>query len=99
MEKFVLLTQAQKHIGEIKNYTVENWGREQAKSYLDGMTAVFRFLGTNPDAGRNCDEDLKPGVMRFIYESHVVYYRKTECGVAVMGILHQNMVPQRHLRI
>ena len=61
------------------------------------MNDVFRFLAVNPDAGRSCDVELKPGVMRFIYKSHFIYYRKTGSGVAVMGILHQSMIPQKHL--
>ena len=61
MAKYILLAQAQGHIHEIRNYTVENCGREQAKSYLQGMNDVFHFLAVNPDAGRSCDVELKPG--------------------------------------
>ena len=64
---------------------------------MQGMKEVFHFLAVNPNAGRNCDMELKPGVLRFIYENHFIYYRKTGSGVAVIGILHQSMIPQRHL--
>jgi plasmid stabilization system protein ParE len=61
------------------------------------MNEVFRFLAANPDAGRNCDGELKPGILRFIYENHFIYYRKTRTGIAIIGILHQSMIPEKHL--
>jgi toxin ParE1/3/4 len=99
MAKYLILAQAQRHIREIRHYTAVNWGRDQAKSYMQGMTEIFRFLTANPDAGRNCDDELEPGIMRFIYESHFIYYRKTSAGIAVIDILHQSMIPEQHLKL
>ncbi|MDL2263115.1 type II toxin-antitoxin system RelE/ParE family toxin [Synergistaceae bacterium OttesenSCG-928-I11] len=97
MAEYTILAQARKHISGIRDYTVENWGGDQAKNYLAEMNVVFDFLAQNPDVGANRSDDLKPGIMSFVYRSHVIYYRKSRANIVIVAVLHQSMVPQKHL--
>jgi toxin ParE1/3/4 len=86
---------AESDLQAILDYTVDTWGGEQAKIYLDGLVDCFKRLAKKPLLGRECD-DLRPRVRRIEYEKHVVFYRRTEAGIRILRVLHQRMLPNRH---
>jgi len=81
---------------EIADYTVDTWGMEQANRYLDGLDQCFKRLVENSEMGRPCNQ-IRPGYRRIDYEKHVVFYRIDEVGVFISRVLHQRMLPSRHL--
>jgi toxin ParE1/3/4 len=81
---------------EITDYTVDAWGSTQANRYLDGLDSCFRQLSRTPGIGRPCDR-IRGGYRRMEYEKHVIIYRAEGDCIFVSRILHQRMLPSRHL--
>jgi toxin ParE1/3/4 len=81
---------------EIADYTVDTWGAEQSFRYLDTLEACFEQLARTPAMGRPC-ATVRPGYRRVEHQSHVVFYRVKKKGVFIGRILHQRMLPGRHL--
>lgn len=98
-EKFAeyrLSPEAQRDLEAIWLYTLEEWGLEQANRYTDELTHVFAQLAVSPQLGAACDH-IRNGYSRSRVGRHVVYYRMTDYGIAVIRILHDRMLPSRHL--
>lgn len=70
-------------------YMVEQWGREQAERYLQGLFDFFEELSANPRLGRERD-DVKVGYRSFPQGRHVVFYVIASAGIEVIGIVHQS---------
>ncbi len=81
---------------EIADYTVDTWGAEQAHRYLDSLEACFRQLAEKPETGRLWTR-IRPGYRRFEHLKHVLFYRPMKKGIFIGRILHQRMLPGRHL--
>jgi toxin ParE1/3/4 len=81
---------------EIGTYTQEKWGKVQAIEYLSGIEICCRHLEENPSLGRSC-EYIRPGLKRMEHGRHVIFYRIASGGVLVSRILHQSMLPVRHI--
>lgn len=80
---------------EIGDYTARNWSKEQAARYLSELERCCEQLAANPGLGRSC-EDIRPGLLRREYASHVVFFRKELGGVLISRILHKRMLPEEH---
>ena len=80
----------------IAAYALGAWGENQAIRYVDDLEACCRMLADNPALGRPCD-DIRPGLRRMEQGRHVVFYRQAVQGVVVSRILHQRMLPERHV--
>ncbi|MGA7887239.1 MAG: type II toxin-antitoxin system RelE/ParE family toxin [Acidobacteriaceae bacterium] len=82
----------------IAEYTAHNWNVEQAEYYLDRLQKFLNLLAANPSLGRACN-DIRKGYRRMEHERHVVFYRAREFGegIDVIRILHERMLPTKHL--
>lgn len=94
--RFELSRQAAADLDAIADYTVDRWGTDQAKVYLDALQARLTQLAYQPLLGRRRDE-LASGLLCFPFESHVVFYCATKFGIAVVRILHKRQDPLRHI--
>jgi toxin ParE1/3/4 len=77
-------------------YTLEEWGIDQALRYTDDLTAAFDRLAANPQLGASCDH-IREGYRRSRVGRHVIYFRITGYGIAVIRMLHDRMDAPRHL--
>ena len=77
-------------------YTLRTWGENQAVRYIGDLEACCQMLAGNPGLGRTCD-DVRPGLRRMESGRHVVFYREDTRGILVSRILHQRMLPERHV--
>jgi toxin ParE1/3/4 len=77
-------------------YTLRTWGENQALRYIGDLEACCQMLAGNPALGRTCD-DVRPGLRRMESGRHVVFYREDTGGILVSRILHQRMLPERHV--
>ncbi len=77
-------------------YTVDTWGEIQAARYLDELEKCFQKLADDPNLGRSCD-DVRSGLRRIKPGKHVVFYRRESSGILVSRILHERMLPERHV--
>lgn len=54
-----LSPEAAADLEEIRQYTAERFGEEQARRYLSGLWDVFEHLVSHPDAGREIAADAR----------------------------------------
>jgi toxin ParE1/3/4 len=93
---YVLSPRAQTDIDEIWNYTQDQWGADQAETYIRLIQAAIEAVAADPRRGRPCD-DIRPGYRKFAAGSHFVFYRVIAAGIDVVRILHQRMDFDLHL--
>ena len=96
MAEFRLSPAAQRDLDAIFDYTATTWGLAQALRYADLIEAACADLADAPLRAQGCD-DIRPGYRRRASERHMIYFRPTGYGIAIIRILHQQMDPLRHL--
>jgi toxin ParE1/3/4 len=96
MAAYSLSSKAAADLDQIHEYTILNFGLQQAREYLLGLHERFETLVENPMQGRSADE-LSPGLRRLEYKSHVVFYVPKDKGIRVVRVLHQSMDVKRHV--
>jgi len=96
MNKYRLSPRARADLREILRYIVERWGKERARRYQYELRQAIERVAADPRLGRPC-EDLRPGYLRYLAGTHMVFFRIGENGIDVIRILHQNMDYPRHL--
>ncbi|MBF6284489.1 type II toxin-antitoxin system RelE/ParE family toxin (plasmid) [Nocardia farcinica] len=97
MSRYLLYPAARADLEEIWDYTLDQWGPDQAEDYVSELRHAIERVADRPGIGRACEE-LRPGYRRLPTGSHTLYYRITEDGVvAIVRILHQRMDPDLHL--
>jgi toxin ParE1/3/4 len=80
----------------ISRYTIRKWGADQAIRYLDEIQECVGKVAESPLMGRACDR-IKIGYRRIEQGQHVILYRRQPDGIVVGRILHQRMLPRRHV--
>ena len=90
MAVYKLSGKASADVDDIYEYTIVNFGVEQARTYLHGLDDCFKALAENPLRGRAADE-LASELRRYEYQSHVVFYREVEQYTLIIRVLHQSM--------
>lgn len=96
MAEYRLTPAAERDLEAIWTYTVQRWGPEQANRYADILTAAFAELARSPKTAPACDH-IRPGYRRGRVERHMIYFRITTYGIAIIRILHDRMDTQRYL--
>jgi len=96
MTNYTLSADAEQDVVGIYLYSIEKFGLAQADKYVSEMYGHFSIVGNDHTKGKSCDE-VAPGLRRFRYVSHVIYYRPADTGVFILRILHGSMDPGRHL--
>jgi toxin ParE1/3/4 len=71
-------------------------GLTQALTYTDVMAAACADLAQSPQRAQPCDH-IRPGYRRSSVGKHVIYFRVTDYGIAIIRILHQRMDSTRRL--
>lgn len=90
MAEYRLTPAAERDLEGIWVYTVQQWDVAQANRYIDILTAVFAELAQRPKTASACDH-IRPGYRRRSIERHMIYFRITAYGVAIIRILHDRM--------
>lgn len=96
MAEYRLTPAAERDLEEIWQYTREQWSIEQAHRYTDTLIAACAALAETPKTAPACDH-IRSGYRRSGVEHHVIYFRITAYGIAVMRILHNRMNAPRNL--
>tara|TARA_R110001599_G_scaffold353838_1_gene599643 strand:+ start:816 stop:1109 length:294 start_codon:yes stop_codon:yes gene_type:complete len=94
--KHKLRQAARNDLKDIGRYTLKHHGKIQRDKYLNGFKERFELLGENPYFGRSRD-DIKIGYHSSDYNKHVVFYVIQNDYVEILAILHERMIPERHL--
>lgn len=94
--EFRLSPEAERDMQGIWTYTYEQWGLEKANHYTDELIAGFAELAAYPQRGRRVDQ-IRSGYRCSRIGRYAIYYRAMEYGIAVVRVLHDRMLPIRHL--
>lgn len=95
MAAYSLSGKAVSDLDGIYEFTILNFGLEQAQAYLLGLHERFQILADNPGVGRSAVQ-LAPELRRHEYQSHVVFYIPKEKGTLILRVLHSRMDAKRH---
>ena len=96
MTSYRLTSDAENDLIDIYLYTVETFWIAQADAYEEAFTNTFELIAGNPYIGRNIS-DIRPGLRRFVRQSHILYYRTDGVDVTILRILGAAQDPLRHL--
>lgn len=96
MPKFLLSPEALKSLQQISDYTLENHGKQQKKTYLKMLRDRMREAAKRPDQGQE-RSDIKDGYHSVRAEKHYIYYRIRDTHIEIIDVLHQSMEPKRHI--
>jgi len=94
--RFHFSRRAKADIESITEYTLQTWGPAQASGYIGQLEGCCELLAGNPLMGRSCDEVCQ-GLRRIEKGKHVIFYKPERRGILVVRILHQRMLPTRHV--
>ena len=87
---------AQADLNDIYEYTFDNWGIEQAESYILDIHATCGALAKGLKKGRDAS-DIRDGYRKQNTGSHVAFYKHTDDGLVIIRILHNSRDFERHL--
>ena len=96
MAEYRLSPRAQRDLDGVFDYTVVQWGLPQAMRYTDLIEAACAELAAAPQQAQGCPA-IRPGYRRRTVEQHVIYFRPTSYGIAIVRVLHQRMDAARYL--
>lgn len=96
MAEYRLSPRAQHGLEALFDDTVSLWGLAQAMRYTELIEAACLALAAAPYHAPACDH-IRPGYRRRAVEQHMIYFRVSGDGIAVIRILHQRMDAPRQL--
>ena len=96
MPSYRLAPLAEQDMEAIWEYTFEHWGINQANFYTDELVSVFEGLAASSSQEISCD-NIRVGYKFCRQGKHLIYFKTTNYGVAVIRILHERMLPSLHL--
>jgi toxin ParE1/3/4 len=96
MAEYRLSPRAQRDLDGVFDYSVGRWGLPQALRYTDLIEAASADLAEAPMQAQEC-LNIRPGYRRRTVEQHVIYFRMTPYGIAIVRVLHHRMDAIRHL--
>ncbi len=82
-------------LDNIWDYTLEEWGADQADRYTDEIHDTCSSLACGEKRGRSVD--VRAGYLKHAVGKHFVFFRMTKAGIEVIRILHQSMDVGQHL--
>lgn len=86
-----LSRRARRDLDEIRDHTIEAWGREQWLRYYRGLAAAFDAIAATPMIGR--DRSLfGPGIRSLPCGAHLIFFSPLEAAggaPVILRIVHQ----------
>nr|HAT8715341.1 type II toxin-antitoxin system RelE/ParE family toxin [Legionella jordanis] len=68
-------------------YSVREFGIKRTEDYILAIEASFQHLAEGPLIARKCDY-IRQDLRAFNIGSHVIFFKITDYGVAVIRVLH-----------
>ena len=90
MPSYSLSPEAKNDLLDIRAYTREKWGNQQAQKYIDALEKRSDELARSPHMGRERPE-IKPGYRSIAEGKHVIFYRVGDSGIEILRIPHGRM--------
>ncbi|MNK31092.1 Toxin ParE1 [compost metagenome] len=86
-EFYILSEVADEDLDDIFDYTLDEFGFDQAEKYLLEIEEVFQSLLLNPELGKARNE-IKQGLYSFPKDNHIIFYRILENHIRIVRVLH-----------
>lgn len=86
-----LTRSARRDLDDIRQFTLERWGRDQWLKYFGGLQASFARIAEDAECGRARDT-LAAGLRSLTHEQHVIFFspvRRANGAVVIVRIVHQ----------
>lgn len=97
MREVILRPEATRDIEDIADYTIDQWGADQARRYLTELRRAIEQLAST--GGRYATNDkLSPGLRKMRSGQHLVYFLIDVATVDVVRVLHERMDVKARLR-
>ncbi len=96
MSQVILSPKAKSDLSDIWDYTLAEWGIDQAEKYVRELWAAMKGQACDPSASTDIS-DVRKGYRKIRSGSHVIFFKLTRDGIDVVRILHQRMDFERHL--
>lgn len=96
MTEYRLSPAAQADLDGLFDYTVQQWGLEQALRYAQAIADACNRLALAPMQSQDCAH-VRAGYRCLPVGRHVLYFRVEGGGIAIIRILHARMDAPRHL--
>jgi toxin ParE1/3/4 len=90
MADYRLSSSAEDDIRTLYQSSRAMFGQRQTDLYMDDLGRALRNLADMPGMGRSA-EDLAPGLFRFRYQSHMVFYTVEPNLIVIRRVLHARM--------
>lgn len=84
---YILSEIADKDLEDIFDYTLDEFGFDQAEKYLLEIEEIFQNLIVNPQLGKKRDE-IKKGLYSFPKDNHIIFYRIFDNHIRIVRVLH-----------
>jgi toxin ParE1/3/4 len=75
---------------------MESGGLSRPNGTLTCSRAAFQVLADSPNSAPACHH-IRLGYRRRNVERHIIYFRVTEYGIAIIRVLHDRMDAPRHM--
>lgn len=86
-EFYILSEIADEDLEDIFDYTMNEFGFEQAEKYLTEIEDVFQSLLTNPELGKARNE-IKTDLYSFPKDHHLTFYRILDNHIRIVRVIH-----------
>ena len=87
IKRYELSAVAEEDLGNIYDYTLSEFGENQAVKYLNGLEQTFLTLIDQPELGRKRDE-ISVDLRSLAYEKHVIFYGIMRESILIVRVLH-----------
>ncbi|HHF7372731.1 type II toxin-antitoxin system RelE/ParE family toxin [Legionella bozemanae] len=91
-----LYPKAIEDLESIYSYSTHEFGIKRTEDYILAIDSSFQRLADDPLIARKCDY-IRPDLRAFNIGSHIIFFKTTDYGIAVIRVLHQSMDFNRHL--
>ena len=91
-----LYPKALEDLESIYLYSTREFGIKRTEDYILAINSSFQHLADDPFISRKCDY-IRPYLRAFNVGSHIIFFKTTDYGIAVIRVLHQSMDFNRHL--
>lgn len=71
-------------------YSERKFGLKRTEDYIFAVEASFQYLANEPLIAKKCDY-IRQDLRGFSVGSHIVFFKITDYGIAIIRILHQSM--------
>lgn len=96
MIRVILSPKAKSDLSDIWEYTLAEWGIDQAEKYVRELWASMQEKGVDLSTSTDIS-DVRKGYRKIRSGSHIIFFKLTREGIDVIRILHQRMDFERHL--